>query len=64
MDYKVTPRSVRRKHAEQMEFLVSSGDCLPLRREALSCILTAYVPSNSEYQRMKPCVHLTIEFES
>ena len=30
----------------------------------LSSILTACVPSNRQYQRMKPCVHLTIEFES
>jgi hypothetical protein len=30
----------------------------------LSSNLTACVPSNSEYQRMKPCVHTTIEFES
>jgi len=35
MDYTVTPHSVRRESAEQLEFLVSSGDCLPLWREAI-----------------------------
>jgi hypothetical protein len=33
-------------------------------KRLLSSILTACVPSDSECQRMKPCVHLTIEFES